>query len=234
MACFCVLVLASVPNPPSRASPVQSPLAPSPNPSVLLHNSASPPSWCCSCAITLFWSRIVRSLRRSSSASAKALGVSSYERGEPPSSLLKRPSASKTKTRTSCRPAASLGSGAENPALGEDAGLRPQTRPMFLSPRGTDARDVRTRNPSTYTETEEGGAAPLSHAQPCTTPRATPSTCPSKNGSSFSVSVSPASFRRASFKREPSLSVERRSSVGPTIVALASSVKRGRPARDAS
>ena len=101
MACFCIRVLASVPNPPSRAAPVQSPLAPSPNPSVLLHRSASPPSWCCSCAIALFWSRITRSLRRSSSASAKPLGISSYVSGEPPSSLLKRPPASPTKTRTS-------------------------------------------------------------------------------------------------------------------------------------
>ena len=120
---------------------------------------------------------------------------------------------------------------------------------MALSPRGRAARSVRTRNPSTNTETEEGGAEPLSHAQPCTTPRATPSTCPSKNGSdrdpdsepselsepsraSFSFSMS--SRARASPRRERPPSVRPVSSPPITpMVALASSINRGRPARDA-
>mmetsp|Transcript_14211 Transcript_14211/g.47109 ORF Transcript_14211/g.47109 Transcript_14211/m.47109 type:complete len:217 (+) Transcript_14211:1551-2201(+) len=144
----------------------------------------------------LFWSRIVRSLRRSSSATPSALGDSSQLNGDPPSSDLYFVVVSVTKTLTSCFPGSRVGSVIENPALGFDAGRRPQMRPIVASPRTKPARVVLTRKPSMYTTTADGFRASVSHPQPCTTPRDMPSTWPASCGvSSFwSPSVESSTF----------------------------------------
>ena len=155
---------------------------PSPNPSVLLHRSASPPSWCCSCAIALFWSRITRSLRRSSSASAEAAGHLLVRERRAPQLALETPA----------------GVADEDPHLvnarrqrgqrRRESRARVSRRPPAASADGLVAarprRALREDQEPVHEHGDGGGRRGAALARPAVhDARATPSTCPSKNGS---------------------------------------------------